>query len=100
MSVFTYLQGLLDTAESSACQLLLDAGMTAAAAEAAFVDPQMLPTAGSSGTFAGDLHWAPDARKALQIASLLSDAAGALVGCVVVVGRQLGDCASALPLCA
>lgn len=43
--------------------------MTAAVAEEAFVDKQMVPT--HSVMSAGDLHWAPDARKALQIAAEL-----------------------------
>lgn len=68
------LQGLLDTQGCSAYQLLTAAGFSPAAAEAAFVDPEMLPR--SSSTIAGDLHWAPDSRKALQIAAEASQSTG------------------------
>lgn len=62
-------QGLLDTDGCSACQVLNEAGLSADKAEAAFVDPQMVPT--HKVMTAGDLHWAPDARKALQVAAEL-----------------------------
>jgi len=68
------LQGLLDTQGCSAYQLLTAAGFAPAAAEAAFVDPDMLPR--SSSTAPADLHWAPDSRKALQIAAESSQSTG------------------------
>jgi hypothetical protein len=69
-------QGLLDTEGCSACKVLNEVGLTAAAAEAAFVDPQMVP--GASSMAPGDLHWAPDTRKALQLASELLQFTGEL----------------------
>lgn len=69
-------QGLLDTEGCGACKVLNEVGFTAAAAEAAFVDPQMVP--GSSSMAPGDLHWAPDTRKALQLASELLTFTGKL----------------------
>lgn len=76
-------QGLLDTEGCSARAVLKAAGMSPAAAEAAFVDQQMVPT--HSMMAAGDLHWAPDSRKALQIAAELCTYTG---GC----GVRRGGC--------
>lgn len=68
------LLGLLDVPHCTAAQLLQAAGLTAAAADAALVDPELLPK--SSFMAAGDLHWAPDARVALGAAAEAAQAAG------------------------
>lgn len=83
-------QGLLDVSSCSASKVLTEAGMSAAAAEAAFVDKQALPQ--HSITTPGDLHWAPDARKALQIAAELCTYTG---GCCCDP-MAVHDCAPAL----
>jgi hypothetical protein len=70
------LQGLLATPESAACDLLATKlGLTAAAAEAAFVDQEALPQ--HSSVRPAELHWAPDARAALDAAAAAARAAGA-----------------------
>jgi ATP-dependent Clp protease ATP-binding subunit ClpA len=68
------LLGLLDVPDCIASQLLQAAGLSAAAADAALVDPAMLPKSSFMG--AGDLHWAPDARVALTAAAEAAQAAG------------------------
>lgn len=72
------LLGLLDVPDCTASQLLQAAGLTAAAADAALVDPELLPK--SSFMAAGDLHWAPDARVALTAAAEAAQAAGGRAG--------------------
>lgn len=79
-------QGLLDTEGCRASAVLTAAGMSPAAAEAAFVDKQMVPT--HSTMAGGDVHWAPDARKALQIAAELCTYTGG--GCPHTYGRMTG----------
>lgn len=74
-TLLVFTQGLLDAEGCSACQVLNAAGLSADKAEAALVDPQMVPA--HSVVSAGDLHWAPDARKALQIAAELCTYTGA-----------------------
>jgi hypothetical protein len=69
------LLGLLDVPDCTASQLLQAPGLSAAAADAALVDPEMLPKSSFMG--AGDLHWAPDSRVALTAAAEAAQAAGA-----------------------
>jgi ATP-dependent Clp protease ATP-binding subunit ClpA len=72
------LLGVLRTPRSAACELLSAAGLTPMAAEDTLVDAQALPQSSSMGP--GDLHWAPDARTALDTAAGAAQAAG-VFGC-------------------
>jgi hypothetical protein len=76
------LLGLLDVPYCTASQLLQAAGLSAAAADAALVDAELLPK--SSFMAAGDLHWAPDARVALTAAAEAAQAAGGYALCAAM----------------
>lgn len=76
------LLGLFDVGGCSASQLLESAGLSAAAAEAALVDKDLVPQSRSMSP--GDLHFAPDTRLALKLAAEAAEAAGG-VGCAAAL---------------
>lgn len=87
------LLGLLDVPHCTAAQLLQAAGLTAAAADGALVDPELLPK--SSFMAAGDLHWAPDARVALGAAAEAAQAAGGREAYCSALPLQQPSCSAA-----
>lgn len=83
-------QGLLETPGGSACQLLNQAGLSAAAADAVLVDPELLPQ--NSSIRRGELHWAPDAQAALDKAAAAAQEAGKLSTVVLFWYEQHRQC--------